>query len=888
MKAIVSGRSGTALILDGDSLQSFDLDDPDNLMVRHLSELPYLFGEAQDLRILEHTDVAAVAHELEREHNFTCALDLTLISLDSELADDIRHEALQELEGLFTDGTLIERVENVMYSAPLPEDADLMKAQELCDANLKLVQGFLQRLEDHQPAITSAVEAWETIPVDKFPTFENKQHFRYVAVREGLWRALTTLESPASVSTFFLKANLNRSVQQLPNYRQVLQEWTKPFRQSSETRMMVAEDDEQPLSEQRFGKRARIDRRAVLREAVKKKSVIVGAMHRRDLARVADLIDELVTYQQTNSESRHTAKSLCDLAMEAKALGIDSLQLSLTERAINIAPGDGWSWAQHGDALLRVGRLDAALRAYEQANAFGAGVVAKNGRAEVLKAQGEFALALKAFDEVIKHHPENVVAKAGRAEVLKAQGQLTAALNAFDEVIKQHLENVVAKNGRAEVLKAQGQFAAALKAFDEVIEQHPENVVAKNGRAEVLKAQGQFAAALMAFDEVIEQHPENVVAKAGRAEVLKAQGQFAAALNAFDEVIKQHPENVVAKNGRAEVLKAQGQFAAALKAFDEVVEQHPENVVAKNGRAEVLKAQGQFATALKAFDEVIKQHPENVVAKTGRAEVLKAQGQFAAALNAFDEVIKQHPENVVAKTGRAEVLKAQGQFAAALSAFDEVIEQHPEDVVAKNGRAEVLKAQGQFAESLAAFDDVINKHPHNRVTRNGRSSVLVALGRYAEALHSLPTTAPIDEEDWIAYHVRGMCMLRLGESVAAIKIFSNGLQNCPFASHVEYFRGALGLSWLRGRHFKQAAETLNAVTSPLLQPSANVIRIHVFGAQGQRERAIEAYESLANVPHLQKDPLTMELHHQYILSEQPTKDEEWIFDGEVRMFLRVA
>src|ERR1044072_523117 len=196
MNAIVSGRSGRALILDGESLQSFDLDDADKMIVRHPSELPYLFGEAKDLRILEDTNVASVAQELERENNFTCALDLTLISLDPELADDIREEALVELEELFADATLIERVENVIYAAPLPDDADIIRAQELCAANLEVVQKFLQRLNDHQPAIVTAFETWEGIPVHKFPTFENKRHFRYIAVKDGLFRALAMLDSP--------------------------------------------------------------------------------------------------------------------------------------------------------------------------------------------------------------------------------------------------------------------------------------------------------------------------------------------------------------------------------------------------------------------------------------------------------------------------------------------------------------------------------------------------------------------------------------------------------------------------------------------------------------------------------------------------------------------
>jgi tetratricopeptide (TPR) repeat protein len=275
-----------------------------------------------------------------------------------------------------------------------------------------------------------------------------------------------------------------------------------------------------------------------------------------------------------------------------------------------------------------------------------------------------------------------------------------------------------------------------------------------------------------------------------------------------------------------------------------------------------------------------------VVAKNGRAEVFKAQGQFPAALAAFDEVIRQHPEDMVAKTGRAEVLKTQGQYTAALAIFDEIIRQDPEDVVAKTGRAEVLKAQGHFAAALTAFDEVIRQHPHEPVTRNGRSCVLVALGRYDEALESLPTTAPIAFEGWIAYHIKGMCLLRTGETAKALKIFNDGLQNCPFSLQTEYFRSALALSWLRGQDFRKAGETLDVITSPLLQQSANVIRIHAFGAQGNRQRALKAYEDLAAAPHLLTDELTQELHHQYVLLEEPTKDEEWIFDREVRIFLR--
>src|SRR6185503_8709099 len=289
-----------------------------------------------------------------------------------------------------------------------------------------------------------------------------------------------------------------------------------------------------------------------------------------------------------------------------------------------------------------------------------------------------------------------------------------------------------------------------------------------------------------------------------------------------------------------------------------------------------------------AYEEAIREHPENVFAKNGRAEVLKALGQLPAALTAYEEAIREHPENVVAKTGRAEVLKALGQLPAALTAYEEIIKEHPENVVAKNGRAEVLKAQDQLPAALTAYEEVIKEHPENGVAKNGRSCVLAELNRHEEALESLPKVDPVTIEEWIRYHIRGMILLRLGKISEAIGIFNHGLQNSPFVSTKDYFKSALALSWLRGRKYKEAEEVLDAVSSPLLQPSANVIRIHVFGAQGNPERARQAYEKLEATPHLLADELTQELHHQYILREKPTKDEEWVFEREVRVLLRAA
>jgi tetratricopeptide (TPR) repeat protein len=174
------------------------------------------------------------------------------------------------------------------------------------------------------------------------------------------------------------------------------------------------------------------------------------------------------------------------------------------------------------------------------------------------------------------------------------------------------------------------------------------------------------------------------------------------------------------------------------------------------------------------------------------------------------------------------------------------------------------------------------------VARNGRSCVLAALGRYDEALEFLPTTAPQTFDDWIGYHIRGMIMLRTGKRSEAIQIFQEGVHNVPWPASRDYFITALALAWMRNRDFKRATKALGDVRSASLQPAANVLRIHAFGARGDRLRAAEAYDSLSDFPALRSDELTLELYHQYILSQPPRHNEDWIYEREDRIVLLAA
>jgi tetratricopeptide (TPR) repeat protein len=689
MDAIISGRAGVAFLVEGEVFKSFDVEDPTTLLPRRAADLRLLFGEASDLEFFEDVDYPAAARHLERAFNCASALDLALILFDPELTDNVRDDAVEELERLLSEKPVADYLENVLYARPLPAASDLAGALARCaEGRLPKLSEVLQLLEGYQPSIRAVRAAWDVLPTQLFGGEQQKSDFQHAAVREGLFRQLVieVASGPrAHVGNFFVRAGTNHAITSLRNYREVIQHWTSPFHtHTTAPRIRHEADDfsEKALlpRKERHKPRRRWSAEKPLEKLQGQFNLIVSALEQRDLALARKITNQVINYQLETTKPIRAAKTLCNLATEAKALGMYSLQFELTEWAIQIAPDDGWSWTQYADALLQLHRLADALKAYEQAESFGAGVVAKSGR----------------------------------AETLRAMGRLDDALSSYDAVLHEDANDIIARNGRA--------------------------------------------------------------------------------------------------------------------------------------------------------------------------ETLRAMGRLQEALAAYDSTLSGHPERVDTKAGRAETLRAMGRLDKALAAYDSIVADHPDDVVSNCGRAEVLKALRRWDEALKAYDKVFAANPNNAFIKNGRSGVLLAMRRYDEALELLPVENPIVPSDWIGFHIRGMVLLRRGNIDEAVRIFEHGVRENPIPSSREYFRNALAAACLRRGDFAGAGDALEGVKAPLLQPQANILRLHKHGAKGEKESAIAAYDKLREKPWFISDELVAELHRKYILKEMPQHDEDWVFEQEMDMF----
>jgi tetratricopeptide (TPR) repeat protein len=928
MNALISGRTGHALLVDGGPLWLVNLEAPRKLVSVNPSAIRLLFGNSSDTEVLEDTDIKSVMQVLEQKHREACAMDLILISFDSQLSRELRSEALCALEELVGDRVLLNTLENLLYGQPVPRRVDLGGAVKLCYAHkLSMVREVLQAFLESQPGIREVRLAWDSIQIGVFGDAASKLQFERIGISEGLFRSLAIARGSGSkVDQFRVSFMLNPAITALPNHRDVLQEWVRPFLDQRHRQKLIRDlspEDELQSDPSGEPKRPRsFDRLTHFEKTNSQKEAIVKAMRRRDHVRVRNLVGELISHHMSWDGPRYAVMSLCDLAIEAKSIGAYALQLELTERCIELRPHDAWSWSQYSDALLRNQRMSEALVAYEQAFELGAGVIARDGKAQVLKSMGRLEDALKVCDETIADFPMSVVTRINRAELLKAQWRLDQAADAYESIIADEPGNMVARRGRAEVLKAQSLLDEALDSYDHLISENPGDIIARAGRAGVLKAMWRFDEALDQYDAVIADDPTDVVVRNGRADLLKTMWRLDEALASFDQIVAEFPENVFAMNGRADVLRLLGRLDEALDSYDEIIAQFPESLVSRRGRAEVLKDLGRLHEARTTYDEITREFPENLFADSGRLGVLRALGEFDAALDSYDRLVVKNPYNLVVRTSRAEVLKEMGRLDEALASYNAIIQEHPHHVVVRNGRAGVLRALRRIDEALdsynsviadfprnlfarggraeclrslnrlddalAAYDAIIADYPQDAIARRARSAVLLQQRRFDDALIALPEDRLVTQNDWIGFHLRGTVLLKMGCLDDAVDVFERGLRDAPSIIQKQYFRTSLAVTKVKLRDFAEAKRVLAEVTMPQLQTQVAVLQLHSAGELEEYEYADAAFQSLMSNPGVISDELVAELHRRYILKEEPSHDDEWVNQQEIELSSMIA
>lgn len=203
MNALISGRAGVAIVVDGDRLASLSLDPDAQPTSCSPRDIRFLLGDARDLFVVENANVEEIRKHLVVARDRDDALQLALFALDAELSDETRMESALALEGMLSLEGVRPFVEGVLLSHPVPPSADLEGAERLARrANADEVARLYGEISRLQSRVRAVWRAWESLPPSLFGDEEERSRVRAGFVREGVFGALVAhrLEEAARVA----------------------------------------------------------------------------------------------------------------------------------------------------------------------------------------------------------------------------------------------------------------------------------------------------------------------------------------------------------------------------------------------------------------------------------------------------------------------------------------------------------------------------------------------------------------------------------------------------------------------------------------------------------------------------------------------------------------
>jgi tetratricopeptide (TPR) repeat protein len=227
MNAVISALARIAIVFDEEKIFSIHVDDPDQLVPRMPADISFLLGNVSDFQFMEDVIREEIVEQLIAVCDYEDSLELTLILLDKDLSDEIRGEAAIGLEQLLESGDVRIYIDNIFYTRPLPESADLPGAIRYSQLKQTIkVESLLRNIEKYQPTITNVWQAWGTIPVNCFGSEETKTQILNAAVKQGLFRKIVTLLSDKSD---IVEYDVSNELKYLLRQRAFVEEWYNPL-----------------------------------------------------------------------------------------------------------------------------------------------------------------------------------------------------------------------------------------------------------------------------------------------------------------------------------------------------------------------------------------------------------------------------------------------------------------------------------------------------------------------------------------------------------------------------------------------------------------------------------------------------------------------------------
>lgn len=470
---------------------------------------------------------------------------------------------------------------------------------------------------------------------------------------------------------------------------------------------------------------------------------------------------------------------------------------------------------RRGETLLKLGRLEAAEKAFRRAQELAPeemGAAALYGLGRVAAEAGDDQVAVERLTRVLKLQPGATIAHYPLAQACRRLGDTERARYhlalqgdrevAFPDPLGSVLEGI-AKSVSLDVV---AELAAA-EDFDEV--EYLGFVAAQLGDS--------ASAAAAPMRQLLEsREPEVTAVVLGRLHaalglLLSRAGEDEAAVEAISHGIELDSSLVESRLQLGSALARLGRFTEALEYFDQVLARVPDSVAARVQRGAVRANLGQLDEARTDLGKAVDVDPDDAEAWLRLGRVLLRSGETEEGVEALQHATTAPgvaPEvKAEALTAMGEQARAAGDLEAAAGHFATALDVAPHHRPALATQAGLRGQLGDYRESASLYRRLIDLDPDNRVARMGEVTALILAGEDAAARSRLEAALKRNPEDQafldvLARHLAAAADERVRDGDRAVELAEELYSKVPTPESME----TLAMAHAEAGDFEQAVD----------------------------------------------------------------------------------
>lgn len=386
-----------------------------------------------------------------------------------------------------------------------------------------------------------------------------------------------------------------------------------------------------------------------------------------------------------------------------------------------------------------------------------------------LRGLGDSYAALGRVDEAVRVYEELLSLSSGDLEAKAALERCLTAKNVSEEQQKKDLA-LREKLGRADALAAAGENLQAATLYGEVAEERMDPLLFVR-QGELFFAAGKEAEALHAYERALKSVP-------GDREIARRVETARKAVEKAER--KQRMEQLLRKAGDEE---RQGHFQDAVKTYRAAL------ALSREAGTESSVEQGEILTGLGRVLAVsgLLQEAENILVeaiRTSPGKDAEAKRLLSGVRSRLEAQRKRREAAALAERGKQ--LVASGRTYEGAVQLREAVLLVPEDPELRFLFAEALSDLGMYREAAGEYAYVLRKSPERVDVLNSLAWSYAKLGQYDEALQVLLSARNKAPENAVLLENEGYLYFRRGEFDQALRAFEKSLRQPEASRPTEY------------------------------------------------------------------------------------------------------